>query len=278
VDSSDILKKVQDIEYEALVEFDKICRANDIKYFLRGGSVLGAVKYSGFVPWDDDIDIALPRTDYIRLIETIPVYFGEKFYFVAYQKTENAHCYFPRILLREEYRIKYGLPKNNERGLVLIDVLPLDGMPSGKIGLKMHIIKAYFYRVLASLWTLDIKETVSMHSGKKEKILKILHFFRIHHLYKQDTIYRRLDKMYGKYVFGESKFAGMLASSKLEKEIVPFDWYGSGGLLKFRELDVTVPQKYDLYLRKLFGDDYATVEPPVSERTKSHISGVNREK
>ena len=133
------LEEIQKIEYEALVVINKICEKNNLKLYLRGGSVLGAVKYSGFVPWDDDIDIVLPREDYLKLIDIMPREFEEKFQFVSYQKVENAHCYFPRVLLNEKIRQEKGFPKNNERGLVLIDVLPLDGMPDGKIQNKLFI-------------------------------------------------------------------------------------------------------------------------------------------
>lgn len=274
MDSDLLLKTVQDMEYEALCAMKKFCDENGITFLLRSGSVLGAVKYHNFVPWDDDIDIAFPRQDYLRLIEIMPEYFGEKFRFVSYQKTENAHCYFPRVLLREEYRKKLGLPKNNERGLVLIDVLPLDGMPSGGIGMKLHITKAYMYRVLASLWTLDVKDTVSMHTGGKQKILRFLHALRIHRLYKQDDIYRKLDRLYGKYPYGETKYAGMLAGSKLKKEIMPYEWLQRGTKGSFRDEEFLIPVEYDPYLKQIFGENYATYEPPPEMRKKSHLRGT----
>lgn len=267
------LRELQDLEYEALVKVDQVCKEKGIRYFLRGGSVLGAVKYHGFVPWDDDIDIALPRSDYEKLISVMPYELDEKLLFVSYQKTENAHCYFPRIILNDSVREKMGFTKNNERGLVLIDILPLDGMPGSSIGFKIHIIKAYIYRILASLWTLDVKDTVSMHGGKKEALLKLLHALKIHKLYKQDDIYKKLDKLYSKYPYGETDKCGMLASSKLKKEIVPYSWWEDGTTGQFRELSIALPSDYDSYLKQLFGDNYATYEPPESERTKSHLTG-----
>lgn len=270
-----LLDKIHILEFEALQQLDNICKNNDCKYFLRGGSALGAVKYSGFVPWDDDIDVALPRKDYKKLINIMPTEFSDKFIFVSYQKVENSHCYFPRVLLRDDIRKKFKLPKNNERGLLLIDILPIDGMPESSIAMKLHIYKAYFYRALASLWTIDIKDTVNMHQGKQQQILNILHSLKIHHLYKQDNIYRHLDQMYSKYQFGKTTNAGMLASSKLKKEIVPTNTWGDGTKMKFNGLDVLVPSNYDDYLQRLFGKDYANREPSESERKKSHLSGIN---
>ena len=65
----EVLKKIQEIELDALKEFNKICKENNLMFFLRGGSVMGAVKYQGFIPWDDDLDIFMPRPDYERLAE-----------------------------------------------------------------------------------------------------------------------------------------------------------------------------------------------------------------
>ena len=267
------LHELQDLEYSALETVDQVCKEKGIKYFLTGGSALGAVKYHDFVPWDDDIDIALPRLDYEKLISEMPYVLDENLIFVSYKKTENAHCYFPRIILKDSAREKMGFTKNNERGLVLIDILPLDGMPSSLIGLKIHIIKAYIYRILASLWTLNVKDTVSMHGGKIDKLLKMLHALRIHKLYRQDDIYKRLDKLYSKYPFGKTEKCGMLSGSKLQKEIVPYSWWGEGTTGQFRKLSIVLPSDYDSYLKKLFGKNYATYEPSESERTKSHLTG-----
>lgn len=273
MDYENKLKRLQDIEYEALKQVKEICEKNNIVFYMRGGSALGVVKYKNFVPWDDDIDIAVPRGDYEKLINVMPEKFGEYYQFVSYQKTENAHCYFPRVVLKKEYCRQFELPQNNERGLVLIDVLPLDGMPDSNLARQLHIYKAYFYRLLASLWTLEVKETVSMHDGSKQKLLKVLHAVGIHKLYKQDSIYRHLDKMYAKYPFGKTKYAGMLASSKLKKEIVKTEWWGTGIKEQFRNLTVMIPYKYDEYLKCLFGLNYAEYEPSEKERTKSHLKG-----
>lgn len=267
------LRALQDEEYKALVYLSEVCEKNNLKMFLRGGSVLGAVKYKGFVPWDDDIDVALPRKDYERLIKIMPERIDNNLLFVSYQKTKNAHCYFPRIVLNDRARTELGFPKNNERGLVLIDILPIDGMPSNGIKLKLHIAKAYFYRILASLWTLEVSDTVSMHGGKKDKILRILHALKIHKLYKQDSIYRKLDRLYSKYGYGKTTNCGMLASSKLKKEIVPYSWWDNGVAGRFRNINVLLPRKFDKYLKRLFGDNYAIYEPAESERNKSHLTG-----
>lgn len=267
-----MLLKIQDIEYDALVRLNEICKKNQLKFYLRGGSALGAVKYQGFVPWDDDIDIAFCREDYLKLITIMPQFFGEYYQFVSYQKIENAHCYFPRVILTKKGCSENGILPNNERGFVLIDILPLDGMPDSYFLKKIHILKSYMYRALASLWTLDVKDTVNRRNGIGQRILKILHATKIYRLYKQDTVYRRMDKMFEKYPFGKMQYSGMMVSSKLEKEIVKSAWWGMGQEMNFRQISVQVPSNYDDYLKCLFGENYMEYEPAMDERTKSHMA------
>ena len=267
------LKILQECEKDALAVFYNYCKNNDISFFLRGGSVLGAIKYKDIVPWDDDIDVLIPRNDYDKLLKICDSNISDKYLFISYKNTKNAHCYFPRILLKENYRKQYNFPKNNERGLVLIDVLPLDGMPKNKLILKVHIFKAKLLRLLASIWTYEIKETVSMHSSSNDKIIGFLHKVKIHRLYKQDTIYQKMDKLYSKYVYGKTYNAGTMASSKMEKEIMEYSIWDKGTTKKFGDMEYLVPLKYDLYLKKLFGEDYMTREPSIKEKNKSHILG-----
>lgn len=147
----------------------------------------------------------------------------------------------------------------------------MDGVPDQKFKRKVFIFKIYLYRLLASLWTFDIKETVSKHGSKKDIIIKFLRAIKIHHLYKQDTIYKKLDKLYENNIYGKTKDAGILSGSKIQKEIVPTSWWGKGTNMLFNDLEVKVPYNYDNYLKQLFGNDYMTNIPKPHERTKSHF-------
>lgn len=263
---------LQQLELEALTELKAYCDRHDIMFFLRGGSVMGAVKYSGFIPWDDDMDIAVPREGYDRLIalsEKEP--FSERFTLESYHFNPDIHCYFPRVLLKEEYRKQYDLPKNNTMGLVLIDVLPLDGVPSGGIALKGYFFKVYAYRVLAALWTMDQKETVNMHSRKQNALLKVLRGLQICRLYTQEEIYKRLDRLYRKYNWKKSKMAGTITGSLREKEIMPVSIWGNGVLHAFGAQEFFIPSEYDAYLKRLYGEDYMETLPS-KEKRKSHMT------
>ncbi|MTV94432.1 lipopolysaccharide cholinephosphotransferase, partial [Streptococcus pneumoniae] len=83
-----MIRLIQKVELDAIKEFKKICEENDIDFFLRGGSVLGAVKYDGFIPWDDDMDIAVPREAYDKL----PSVFKDRIIAGKYQVLTYQYC------------------------------------------------------------------------------------------------------------------------------------------------------------------------------------------
>lgn len=273
MDENEQLRILQLLELEALTELQKFCKTNGINFFLRGGSVMGAVKYNGFVPWDDDADIAIIRKDYNKLIDlSSSKEWSEKFYIVNYKDNPEIHCYFPRVLLKENVRIKMGLPKNNKLGLTVIDILPIDGTPNSSILREIYFFWIYFYRALAAVWTMDIDETVNMHDSKKKIVLKILKKIGITKFYSQVGIYNKLDKLYTKHSIKDSRYIGTITGSLYKKEILLKEWWGNGIEMKFENQKFLVPQNYDEYLKQLYGDNYLTYTPSVAQKyAKKHI-------
>lgn len=273
METNDLLRKIQLLELEALTELRIFCKKHDMDFFLRGGSVMGAVKYKGFVPWDDDVDIAVPRQYYDKLIELVSKEeWSSKFYLVSYKSDPEIHCYFPRVLVKENVRKELGLPINNKLGLTVIDVLPLDGAPKTDISRNIYFLKTYMYRALAGVWTMDIKETVDMHDSKKKLILKILKRFRINRLYSQVGIYEKLDKLYKKNSLEQSVYIGTITGSLYKKEIMDRKYWGNGVEMNFENQTFLVPELYDDYLKKLYGVNYMTYTPNIDQQNaKKHI-------
>lgn len=260
-------KKIQQLEFEALVTIIQILEKNDLKYYLRGGSVMGAVKYKGFIPWDDDMDIALPREDYEKFINLFSSDWSDKFWMASYRKGDNIHAYFPRILVKEEYRKAQGLPTNNHLGFCIIDILPIDGVPSTSLRRKIFVIYVAMLRALGAVWTWDVKDTIMVHKPRRQRAIKFIKMLGVQRFYSQNDIYRKLEKVYSRKNI-DSKWIGTITGSLFDRELFPREVFGDGVLKEFEGIKVRVPSQFDVYLKQLYGENYANEEP--SDK-KSHL-------
>ena len=159
------LKKLQSVELEILGEIDRVCRKNGIKYSLTGGTLLGAVRHGGFIPWDDDADISMLREEFERFRE------------VCKNDLDSSRFYFQNIDDTEGYRWGYGkvrrkdslfLRENQEdmpyeQGM-FVDVFPRDGIPNGRLTSKIHKFICFTVRKL--LWSQVGKKTAK-HNAQK---------------------------------------------------------------------------------------------------------------
>lgn len=261
------IRKIQQIEFEALKTVISILEENHLKYFLRGGSVMGAVKYAGFIPWDDDMDIALPRADYEKFIKLFSSNWSDKFWLASYRNGDAIHAYFPRILIKEEYRKQQGLPTNNHLGFSIIDVLPIDGAPATSFGRKLFAIHVAFLRALGAVWTLDVKDTIMIHKPRRQRAIKFIKMLGVQHFYSQNYIYNRLERVYSKRDTN-SKWIGTITGSLFDRELFPKEVFGEGVLKQFESIKVRVPSQFDEYLKHLYGENYANEEP---DDKKSHL-------
>lgn len=254
-------RKVQEAALNLLIQIQKICNNENIMFYLRGGSVMGAVKYQGFVPWDDDTDIAIPRYDYEKFIKVFSKDFSQ-FFWLAYFKNGNAiHSYFPRFLLKESYRKKLNLPRNNHLGFTILDVLPLDGVPKNRILRGVFTTRVYFYRLLGAIHTVNVNDTISQHKGVKKRIITTLNSLGIDRWYTQEWTYKKLDEIYTKTPLTKENWCGTITGSSLSKEIFPAKVWGDGIMLDFETTKFRVPKLYDCYLKQIYGENYANEEP-----------------
>lgn len=101
------LKKVQECELEILAEVIKVCNENSIEYFVIGGTALGAVRHSGFIPWDDDIDIGMTRDDYERFLKIAPSKLKSDLFLQYYVTEPNSPTYFAKVRKNNTQFVEY---------------------------------------------------------------------------------------------------------------------------------------------------------------------------
>ena len=258
------MNELQKKTFEMLQIFVDICEKWNIPYYLVCGSALGAVKYGGFIPWDDDIDVGLLREDYQRFLEVAPQELPE-WCFLQNYKTDRYFVHtFSKLRNSNTAFIEEGsaeLPINHG---IFLDIFPLDGYPSGRAA------QVFFKnRVRWNNWIRFslLEET----QDRKVRIRSsILRFFGFHNRMYQAQV--RLEKLYRSYPPEQSALWCNHGNWQGKRELAPREQYGKGAWATFEGLRVRIPENYDAYLTQKYGDWRS--DPPVELQKSHHINTV----
>ena len=272
------LRELQLIELDILKKVLDIIERHHLRYFVLGGTLLGAVRHQGFIPWDDDVDIGIPRPDYDRFLD-----YAEKELAQPYQlhtlktKTGEYSYYYARV---ENTAVK-TLRKVALKEVVIpswVDVFPLDGVPEEGRKRDRWMRKCRFYKALFR---------ASQHSyfgrsaslKKKRSLPKALirHLFIRYHL--EDLIdtqkaWDKLDHALREYNYDTSPALANLCGYWGPKEMFPKSYYGKGRLYPFEDLMLMGPENYDAVLTQMYGD-YMT--PPPEDQREHHYVELIKE-
>lgn len=264
--NADNLRKVQLIQFDILKETVRICKKNNLKYYLIGGSLIGAVRHKGFIPWDDDIDVAIPREDYDKFIQLATSQMKEKYKLEHYTINPNYRFYLLNVVDKTaKIVIQRVTPLESNVG---IDILPIDGIPNNRFVRMIYKFKILYYRALAGLF--NVKYIRDKKRSLIEKILirigKIINFEKILNIRK---IREKNDKLVRKYKYDECEFVGTFFGNYGFHEIVPKTFFGKGSTVEFEKEKFNAPQHVHKYLTHMYGD-YMKL-PPESKRIGHHI-------
>lgn len=258
------MNRIKEIELDMLKAFVSICDQLGLKYYLIGGTLLGAVRHKGFIPWDDDIDVGMPREDYEVFVEKAGKLLPDYIFLQNYRTDEN--MIFPFTKLRNinttyiETRTKYS--KMNQG--VWMDIFPLDYLEvdERKRNFQARKVSIINMRIGMEQYIVDNK---NRSFGKKAirkigyKIIKMMYPTLSSAVKKVDTIY---SSTYHSdiWVNKSGAYPG--------KEEVPIEWFGKGCDVEFENMKVSAPTEYDKYLTHIYGD-YMT-PPPVEKQVPVH--------
>ena len=258
------LEALQKMQIAYLREVDRICKKHNIKYYLGGGTLLGAIRHNGFIPWDDDSDIMMPREDYDKFAKVVVDELPEGMTFESHKTDKNCFYEFNKLrvqntmfateLAKNHTDINVGIP---------FDIFAHDKSANSAWGRKLHLAMTVFTRALVlNKWNhRKVDNGSRLQSAVTNFFVKIFplrfSFFLMEHTI---TFFKR--KKNAKYLYdgtGKNVYNGFFDAGILNEETTHV----------FEGYEFPVPKRYDDYLKFIFGENYMEY-PPLSTRIGCH--------
>ena len=267
----DLLHKV---DMDIVKEVVRICDAHNLKYFMLGGTMLGAVRHGGFIPWDDDIDLGMPRDDYEAFLKIAPTELPAHMKTVNYRTDRKFQYYITRVLDTDTKVIEERIGNDSKYTNASIDIFPIDGTPNNPILRKIYFFRVLFHRALMSLCYKDSIDRKRKRSFKEKVLLWVMERIPVEKLttpYKQKC---KIDKLLRSQKVEGSEFIGNIMGAYRTREIVPAEFYGEGKFYAFEDIQLRGMADADAYLTFTYGD-YLQLPPEESRKTHFKILEIH---
>lgn len=258
------IREVQLALLELLTEFDKICKKHGLRYSLSAGTLLGAVRHKGFIPWDDDADVCMPRPDYEKFVKIISQE-GELPEYLSYSKDRGKGAYYPFAKLLDK---RYELRTSNhvEVKYLYIDIFPIDGSADTEEERRAQFKKEYTWQVCTGInqWY-----TMDRWWGVIAYIIGFWFYIGFSVFVPKRHCIKKLNAYAQKYEFGKTEWAGCHNYGYVN-EHVPTRVYENFCELEFEGRKLMAVSDYDLLLTNTYGN-YMQPPPPNKQRSRHYM-------
>lgn len=253
--------ELKNIQLDILKHVDSFCKTNNITYFLCGGSAIGAVRHKGFIPWDDDIDIAMLRDDYDRFIKTYSEN-DTSVYKLHYFKLDHKVPY-PYVKIDNSETVFLEELENDYKMGVNIDLFPVDSVPESLEKQKEIFSK---YDRLVKIFTVKRLPLKRRRGILKNIVLALSHVMFSFRSFR--SLIRSFEDNALKYKDEDSKYCAGIVWGYGRREINLKENWSEALYVPFEDMMVPVPKGYDGYLSSVYGD-YMKL-PPEEKRISHH--------
>ena len=235
--------EMNQVQLDIFKAFTDVCSQLGLKYYMVHGSLLGTIKYQGFFPFDDDIDVAMPRKDYDRLLLEGQKYMPENMFVQSIKSEKGYPLIFSKIRNSETAFIQPRLKQFSINQGMFIDVFPIDNWPDNYILRKWLNMKELFYKIRISA-EIQKNESVSVFKKMAFFISRLL-------LPSWEKAIRMKEKLYSNV--SDSGRVIVVGGKDAERGI-PAIWFNNGQEQRFENMEITTPADVNNYLTCIYGD------------------------
>ncbi len=270
---NELLRKAQLKMLTALIELDSICSRYNINYWIDAGTLLGAVRHKGFIPWDDDIDVCMIREDFDKFVQVCSKELNKEHFFLQTDKTDKHYCTYnipcklrinnSEIIEKDE--LKYGYYNQKSHHGLFIDIFPYDKYS------KNSFIRSKIERFISKVYLLKVTSQFKKIKFTKKIIIKLIFFFlpKVVLTKLKNIQIHLMNKRKNNFVYSAGIETPFYRATFNENEIFPLN------KIMFEGYYFNCPNKTDLYLKKMFNNDYMSI--PEQKNRKSHYHSIKLE-
>lgn len=264
------IRPLQLKQLQILKEFKRVCDKNGLEYYLGFGTLLGAIRHEGFIPWDDDVDVCMAFSDYMKLDKACKKDLGKDYFLQSYKSDPASHMTYKKMRLSTTTLIHEDYAHKDMNHGIGIDIYPVFHAADDEKARKKQVRAAIIYLLLivgepprnhGKLMKIGGKVILSLIRGKlRKKILR--------RCFREMTKYEHVDTKYRAMFYGNSNNC---------KRIYPAEYFGETTLMKFEDGMFSVPKEYDKYLTFRYGD-YMKLPPEEEQGVKlDHLVKIDTE-
>lgn len=254
---SEDMKKIWDIQLRCVKKVLDVCQKHNLHIWAEGGTLLGAIRHKGYIPWDDDIDLVMMRDDYNKLLAIASSEFEEPFFF---QTAYSDKCY-PRGHSQVRYNgtaaILPGDIKCKFNQSIFVDIFVYDNLPANKFELSAKLFKSEFLRRI-----LVEKAYIHFSWNKPKSIVKKILFSFLFLVIPFKKMFGKFDSTFDNIDEDSGKVACVTFTMAAVFSALQKSWFSKTLYLPFEDILMPVPIGYDEILKKLYGDYMTPVQAP----------------
>lgn len=260
------LADIKQLQMNILDDVHEFCLKNNIRYSLAGGTLLGALRHKGYIPWDDDIDIVMPQPDYEKFLFT---YRPSKSYYKLDYNDINKDFLLPWAKIYDTRTSTKGRNYIDDR-MIFIDIFPLNAVPAEKTKEFIEETRAILDKIK------KVGKYYKYTSNPKEKIIMFLKYcVKISKIKGTANIKKLFDKYYkilSEYNYNDSKLVGLMGGNYGIREVWPKEIFEDYKIVDFEDRKYQIIKDAEKYLEITYGNWQRI--PPENERMIPHVSNA----